>query len=66
MPHWKRGKISLQNCMKIFFDQDDEDLDLHDALEDVKHLRKICEHVAKEMGFDDYKAYLADLFNLYS
>ena len=60
MAGWDRGNIKLQKCYEILFDEEHHQVgNSHDAVEDVKSLKKICNLVAEKMGYPNYEAYVS-------
>ena len=60
MQDWKNGKIKLQSCYEILFDEEHHQVEhSHNAMEDVKSLRKICNFVAEKLGYPNYDAYVS-------
>ena len=57
---WNRGNIKLQNCTRALFNEDDHQVgNFHDAVEDVKSLKRICNFVAEKLGHSSYGSYLS-------
>ena len=55
---WNRGNIKLQKCLEAFFNEHNEGA-FHDARDDVKHLKRICNYAAEKLGHSSYKDYIS-------